>query len=146
MSFDVAVVGNIAAGKTTLCNRFVDLSGYRYVAEPYAENKYLEPFYKNPHRYAYKVQRTFLDARRKNYEDSHSRGLGNIFDNHLLQDVVFARAVYDMGWMTDVQYQYYLAAYEKAVEGVRVPDVFVFLDVSPSVSFERCKRRRASDP
>jgi len=55
--------GCIAAGKTTLAKTFAEKHGYLFVEEECDKNPYLEPFYKDMHSNAEKMQMFYLTHR-----------------------------------------------------------------------------------
>ena len=59
----VVVEGPIGVGKTTLCRLLESQRGAELVLEPHEDNPFLEPFYRDPDRYALPVQISFLLTR-----------------------------------------------------------------------------------
>ena len=51
----IIVEGNIAAGKSTLCKDLATILNYGLFIEPTDSNPYLEKYYKEPKKYAYKI-------------------------------------------------------------------------------------------
>lgn len=56
----VVVEGSIGAGKTTLSTMLAEDFGAELVLERFADNPFLEKFYKDPEHYAFPVEMTFL--------------------------------------------------------------------------------------
>lgn len=59
----ITIEGNIGAGKTSLATRLAEKHNARLVLEEFAENPFLEPFYKNPERYAFPLELSFVAER-----------------------------------------------------------------------------------
>ena len=61
----ICIEGNIGAGKTTLTTKLANDLGSKLILEQFAENPFLEYFYKEPERYALAVELFFLAERQK---------------------------------------------------------------------------------
>ncbi|MGF1565563.1 MAG: deoxynucleoside kinase [Flavobacteriales bacterium] len=92
----ISIEGNIGAGKTSLATRLAERHGARLVLEEFAENPFLEHFYKQPERYAFPVELSFLAERFSQLkEELTSR---NLFQSVVMSDYfinksfIFARA------------------------------------------------------
>ena len=59
----LAIEGNIGAGKTSLANLISDEFNAHLVLERFSENPFLPKFYKNPKRYAFSLEMSFLAER-----------------------------------------------------------------------------------
>lgn len=55
----IEICGNIASGKTTLCQRFTS-KGFFPVLEKFQDNPFLKNFYKNPQAFSFETELTFL--------------------------------------------------------------------------------------
>lgn len=67
MSQLVIVEGNISAGKSTLCRDLATLLGYALFLEPTQSNPFLASFYKDPPRWALRMQIWLLKQRFRTY-------------------------------------------------------------------------------
>ena len=61
----ICIEVNIGAGKTTLTTKLANDLGSKLILEQFAENPFLEYFYKEPERYALAVELFFLAERQK---------------------------------------------------------------------------------
>jgi deoxyadenosine/deoxycytidine kinase len=52
----IIVEGNISAGKSTLCTNLGEFLNFKVFFEPVTNNPYLSLFYKEPKKYAMKMQ------------------------------------------------------------------------------------------
>jgi deoxyadenosine/deoxycytidine kinase len=137
----VVVEGLIGVGKTSLCRILAHEWGARLVLEPAETNPFLEPFYRDPGRYAFSVQMFYLMNRWKQQE--------NIRQEDLFHPVV----VSDYVWEKDRMFA------EKTLEalelelygrfaselGVRAPrpDLVVYLQAPIPTLLARIARRHA---
>ena len=63
----IIVEGNIGVGKSTLSCQLARKLNYRVFLEPTTKNPYLEKFYKDPKRYALKLQLWIFKQRFRTY-------------------------------------------------------------------------------
>ncbi len=159
----VTIEGNIAAGKTTLIVALEKYTGYRVMkfsafimakvfVEPTKENPYLSLFYDNPKKYGLTMQVWFLFQRYRTYLEAleylthHSLSLmrctdlsetGVLLDRSIFSDLVFARKNYLDGNISSEGFQYYLRLRDALLDGLPLPHVMVYLDVSPSECYRR---------
>lgn len=66
----VIVEGNIGVGKSTLACQLARQLNYKVFLEPTTKNPYLAKFYKDPKRYALKLQLWIFRQRFKTYIDA----------------------------------------------------------------------------
>ena len=92
----ISIEGNIGAGKTSLTTRMAERHGARLVLEEFAENPFLEHFYKQPDRYAFPVELSFLAERFSQLKEELTNR--NLFQSVVMSDYfinksfIFARA------------------------------------------------------
>ncbi|MCB9665166.1 MAG: deoxynucleoside kinase [Alphaproteobacteria bacterium] len=135
----VAVEGLIGVGKTTLCRLLARERGAELLLEPHADNPFLEPFYREPARYALPVQLTFLLARY--HHQDRVRQL-SLFQPWVVSDYVFDKdrlfAEKTLG-AEDLEV-YHRVASTLAVH-VPTPDLVVVLDAPVPVLLQRIAQR-----
>ena len=66
----VIVEGNIGVGKSTLACQLAKQLNYRVFVEPTTKNPYLAKFYRDPKKYALKLQLWIFRQRFKTYVDA----------------------------------------------------------------------------
>lgn len=92
----ISIEGNIGAGKTSLATKLAEKHNARLVLEEFAENPFLEPFYKQPERYAFPVELSFLAERFSQLKDELSNR--DLFQSQVISDYfinksyIFAKA------------------------------------------------------
>jgi deoxyadenosine/deoxycytidine kinase len=59
----LVIEGNIGAGKTSLCNKIATEKHAKLILEQFADNPFLPKFYKNPDRYSFPLELSFLADR-----------------------------------------------------------------------------------
>lgn len=82
----MVIEGLIGVGKTSLCRLLEQERGARLILEPHVDNPFLEPFYREPERYALPVQMFFLLSRWRQVD--HIRQM-SLFEPWIVSDYVF---------------------------------------------------------
>lgn len=59
----IAIEGTIGAGKTSLAQKIADEMNARFIPEQFEENSFLPKFYKNPSKYAFPLEMSFMASR-----------------------------------------------------------------------------------
>src|SRR5665648_45803 len=90
----VVIEGNIGAGKTTLSSRIADQFNARLILEHFADNPFLPKFYKEPEKYSFALELSFLASRYKQLqEELVPQDLFKTFtvaDYYFMKSLVFA--------------------------------------------------------
>lgn len=135
----VVVEGLIGVGKTTLCGLLAGAKGAELVLEPHEDNPFLEPFYRDPERYALPVQMYFLLTRFRQQDQVRQLSL---FTDWVVADYLFDK---DRLFAEKTLGRDELDVYDRLAQslGARVPtpDLIVFLDAPTSVLLQRIAKR-----
>ena len=138
----IGITGNIGAGKTRLTEVLSEKLGWEAFYEPVVANPYLKDFYADMARYAFHLQIFFLSQRFRAMQHRLSAGRPLIQDRTLYEDgEVFAPTLYELGMLTDRDFENYHALYEALLSTVRPPDRILHLTAPPEVLLERIRRR-----
>jgi len=84
----IAVEGVIGVGKTTLAHILAEILNARIVLEDHQANPFLEDFYRDPGRFAFQTQMTFLISR---YHQQQAIPQQDIFHEYLVTDYLFSK-------------------------------------------------------
>eukprot|EP01116_Phalansterium_solitarium_P012802 TRINITY_DN2941_c0_g1_i1.p1 TRINITY_DN2941_c0_g1~~TRINITY_DN2941_c0_g1_i1.p1 ORF type:complete len:309 (+),score=51.91 TRINITY_DN2941_c0_g1_i1:224-1150(+) len=145
----VVVEGNISAGKSTLSKEISDMLDYRLFLEPTISNPYLSRFYADPKRYALRMQMWLLKQRYYTYVSAWRHmmetGQGAILDRSVFSDWVFAEKNRLDGNITEAGFRYYSTIRTTMLEQLPLPDVVLYLSVSPTECYRRVHRLRQRD-
>ncbi|MDL2344802.1 deoxynucleoside kinase [Deinococcus sp. MIMF12] len=141
----LAISGNIGSGKSTLTRMLADRYGLRPVYEPYAENPYLEDFYRDMRRYSFHSQVYFLSRRLEQHLQMVTGARYVIQDRTVFEDAnIFARNLYESGQMEPRDWATYRGLYEGVLPALRVPDLLIHIDASlPTLKKRIAQRGRA---
>jgi len=137
----IGIAGMIGAGKTTLATalgKHVDLPIYY---EPVVDNVYLADFYRDTKSYSFAMQIYLLNRRFQQHQEVIWRGGGGVQDRTIYEDAVFAKMLVNLKLMDERDYQTYLALFRNMSNLMCRPNVIVYLDVSPTRSYERIQMR-----
>ena len=144
----VIIEGNIGVGKTTLSQRLATLLKYKLFLEPTSKNPYLEKFYAEPKKYALKLQLWIFQQRLMIYiqavKHMFETGQGVLLDRSVFSDKVFADVGFADSNITPEGYGFYMSIRGRALEGLPIPHVTLFLNTDPKVCQQRIKTRGRS--
>ncbi len=91
----IALEGNIGAGKTSLARKMAEEFNARLILEQFEDNAFLPKFYKDPSKYAFPLELTFLAERYQQLKDKlTNRDLFNPFtlsDYYIYKSEIFAK-------------------------------------------------------
>ncbi|NOT36050.1 MAG: deoxynucleoside kinase [Saprospiraceae bacterium] len=91
----ICIEGNIGAGKTTLSQMLAEEFSCNLILEQFTENPFLEYFYKDPERYAFTVELSFLTERHKQLQSQLKQndlfGNINLADYSMVKSLLFAK-------------------------------------------------------
>lgn len=141
------VEGLIGCGKSTFSREVGKRLGLRIIEEPVDSNPYLEPFYKDPKRFAFGMQIFLLHTRYAMqqlaaYEATGVGGAaGAILDRSLSGDRVFAKLHMKEGNIEALDWQTYEMAYGYMARNLLPPTLLIYLDVQPETAYDRMKKR-----
>jgi len=145
------VEGNISAGKSTLCSSLAEKLGWVAVLEPTVANPFLDPYYKEPKKWALKLQkwmlhhrfRSYLSAVCKKMQDKSCKGI--LLDRSIFSDWVFAKKNFDDGNISKEGFDDYMNVRNQMMKCIPFPDAVISLDVSAQECFRRVHDQRQRD-
>ena len=136
----LVIEGNIGAGKTSLAKMLAKETNARLILEQFEENPFLPKFYKDPDRYAFPVELTFLADRYAQLKNEiRSRDLfqaQTISDYYFVKSLIFSRKT-----LKDDEYTLYSRLFGIIQQQLTIPDIYVFLHVTSERLLENIKRR-----
>lgn len=136
------VAGNIGAGKTTITERIAARLGWEAAYETVSTNPFLPDFYADMRQWSFHLQVYFLGDRAEMHRRMASMANSAIVDRSIYEDAhIFARALYNMGNMTERDYLAYRRVYDLVVESLPRPSLLIYLDASVPVLLERIRQR-----
>ncbi|MBR1798896.1 MAG: deoxynucleoside kinase [Bacteroidales bacterium] len=140
----IAIAGNIGAGKTELTRLLSKHYGYQAVYGTTDENPYLSSFYEDMRRWSFNMVMYSLFANMKQQADLLEGGVDYVRDRSVYDDVfVFAPNLQSMGLMTSRDLTTYTSAFELYARLLPPPDLMIYLrgDVTTLISHIRQRGR-----
>jgi deoxyadenosine/deoxycytidine kinase len=136
----ITVEGCIGAGKTSLSTRLAaDFNG-KLLLEQFEENDFLPKFYKNPERYAFPLELSFLAARFRQFKDNVLNT--DIFFDFLISDYIFPKSlIFSRKTLQDDEYRLYKNLFQIIDSNLPRPDIILYLHLPPEKLKENIIKR-----
>jgi deoxyguanosine kinase len=135
----IVIEGNIGAGKTSLATKLAtDWNGH-LIPEEFADNSFLKNFYKEPERYAFALEMSFLATRYKQLSDEFNKMYDKnliISDYHIEKSLLFASVN-----LPKDELKLYKSLFSIIKPMLKKPDLLVYLDNSPAHSMSNIRAR-----
>ena len=136
----VVIEGNIGAGKTSLASRIADEYNARLVLEQFADNPFLPKFYKEPDKYAFQLELSFLAGRYKQLNEEF--GTRDMFKSFTVADYYFMKSlVFAATTLKGDEYNLYRQIFYIIYGQMPKPDIYVYLHQTPGRLLENIGRR-----
>jgi len=133
------IEGNIGAGKTLLTKLLAEKYNAKAVYEQFADNPFLPKFYKEPDRYAFPLELSFLADR---YNQLKRELTPDLSDSLIISDYYFSKSlVFARKTLTDDEYNLYLRLFNLILSQLPKPTVYVYLHRSISELLKNIKKR-----
>jgi len=138
----IGIAGNIGVGKTTMTDIIARRFGWRAFYESVIDNPYLEDFYLDMKRWSFNLQIYFLSHRFRSHKQMTECNIATVQDRTIYEDVeIFARNLYEMGNMSQRDWDNYRALFEIMTSYLKKPDLIIYLRASVDTLLTRIKKR-----
>lgn len=122
----IAIEGNIGAGKTSLATRLAQDFNAKLILEEFEDNSFLPKFYKEPERYAFPLELSFLAERYQQLRESITNldlfHPFTISDYLVTKSLIFARKT-----LQSDEFTLYKKLFEIINQTIPKPDLFIYL-------------------
>lgn len=136
----VVIEGNIGAGKTTLARRISDQYNAHLILEHFADNPFLPKFYKEPDKYSFALELSFLASRYKQLQEELVPQ--NLFKAFTVADYYFMKSlVFAASTLTGDEYNLYRQIFYIIYGSLPKPDIYVYLHLSPDRLIQNIEKR-----
>jgi len=143
--YNIGIAGNIGVGKTTLTEKLSKDLDLEPLYESVIDNPYLFDFYDNMSRWSFNLQMYFLYTRFSSQIKYFEKGKSFIQDRTIYEDKeIFATNLYELGHMSDRDYQTYCNLFNAMVEFIKQPDLIIYLKASTDTLMSRINNRQRS--
>jgi deoxyadenosine/deoxycytidine kinase len=138
----ILVAGNIGSGKTSLTEKIGERLNFRTAYESVADNPYLPNFYTDMRAWSFHLQIYFLGHRAQQHLELAADPRSAIIDRSIYEDAfIFARALFSMGNLSELDYTSYRRVFDLVVRGLPAPALLVYLKAPVPLLMERIHRR-----
>ncbi|TJY32487.1 2-amino-4-hydroxy-6-hydroxymethyldihydropteridine diphosphokinase [Pontimicrobium aquaticum] len=122
----IAIEGNIGAGKTSLATKMSQDFNAKLVLERFADNAFLPKFYKEPQRYAFALEMSFLADRYQQISDDLSQL--DLFKDFIVSDYdVFKSLIFSKITLPEDEFILYRKLFYLMYKDIAKPDLYVYL-------------------
>ena len=143
--YNIGIAGNIGVGKTTLTEKLSKDLDLEPIYESVIDNPYLFDFYDNMSRWSFNLQMYFLYTRFSSQIKYFEKGKSFIQDRTIYEDKeIFATNLYELGHMSDRDYQTYCNLFNAMVEFIKKPNLIIYLKASTDTLMSRINNRQRS--
>ena len=139
----IAIEGNIGAGKTSLATMMASEFNAKLVLERFKENAFLPMFYKDPVRFAFPLEMSFLADRYQQLLDDLTQY--DLFKEHVIADYdCFKSMIFANITLQDEEYNLYKKIFHIMYKELPNPDVYIYLYQNTDRLLENIKLRGRS--
>ena len=139
----IVIEGNIGAGKTTLAKKIAEDYNAKLIPEEFAENPFLPKFYKNPEKYSFPLELSFL-ADRFHQLNKQIRNR-DLFKSFIVADYYFTKSlIFAKNTLTDDEYNLYRRIFDIIYTSLPKPDLYVYLHLNTHNLLKNIKMRGRS--
>lgn len=144
MNYNYLVIeGNIGAGKTSLATRLSEEYNTRLILEQYAENPFLPKFYKEPDRYAFPVELSFLADRYQQLKNEITSP--DLFRNRIISDYYFSKSlIFSRNTLKDDEFNLYRQLFQIINQQLPKPDRYIYLHLPVEQLLDNIRKRGRS--
>ena len=139
----LVIEGNIGAGKTSLAKMIGDRFNARVILEQFSDNPFLPGFYKDPERYAFPLELSFLAGRynqiKKEMPEPDLLRSFAVSDYYFFKSLIFSKST-----LSGDEYKLFRQLFDIMNSSVPVPDLYVYLHREPVILLENIIKRGRS--
>jgi deoxyadenosine/deoxycytidine kinase len=122
----IAIEGNIGAGKTSLASKIAEEYNAQLILEQFEDNSFLPKFYKDPERFAFPLELSFLAERYQQLKD-HLQ-ITDIFKSFIISDYFINKSlIFSRKTLSSDEYKLYHHLFEIINQSIPKPDLLVYL-------------------
>ena len=136
----IAIEGNIGAGKTSLTHKIAQDFNAKLILERFADNAFLPKFYKEPERYAFTLEMSFLADRYQQISDDLSQL--DLFKDFMISDYdVNKSLIFSKVTLPEDEFRLYRKLFYQVYKDIAKPDLYIYLYQNTTRLQENIKKR-----
>jgi deoxyadenosine/deoxycytidine kinase len=125
----IAIEGNIGAGKTSLASMIARDFNAKLILEQFEDNSFLPKFYKDPEKYAFPLEMSFLAARFQQLKDQ--LGTQDLFKTFTISDYFIVKSlIFASKTLEPDEFKLYTRFFNIIFQQLPKPDLLVYLYLS----------------
>ncbi|MUP39257.1 deoxynucleoside kinase [Labilibaculum euxinus] len=122
----IVIEGNIGAGKTSLSHKIAEQYNAKLILEQFANNPFLPKFYKDPDKYSFPLEMSFLADRYNQLKKELSET--DLFKSFTIADYYFMKSlIFSKQTLKDDEYSLYRQFFHIIYNSLPKPDLYVYL-------------------
>ena len=122
----IAIEGNIGAGKTSLVHQISNDFNAKLILERFEDNPFLPKFYKEPQRYAFTLEMSFLADRYQQISDDLSQL--DLFKDFIVSDYdIYKSLIFSKITLPEDEFKLYRKLFYLMYKDIAKPDLYVYL-------------------
>ena len=139
----IAIEGNIGAGKTSLATLIAEEFNAKLILEQFEDNSFLPKFYKEPDKYAFPLEMSFLASRFQQLKDQ--LGPQDLFKSFTISDYYIVKSlIFAQKTLPVDEYKLYTRFFNIILNQLPHPNLFVYLYVKTHKLQQNIKQRGRS--
>jgi len=139
----IAIEGNIGAGKTSLAELIANDYNAKLILEQFEDNSFLPKFYKEPDKYAFPLEMSFLASRFQQLKDQ--LGPQDLFKSFTISDYYIVKSlIFAQKTLAADEFKLYTRFFNIILQQLPRPELFVYLHVETPKLQENIKMRGRS--
>ena len=136
----IAIEGNIGAGKTSLSTKISQDFNAKLILERFADNPFLPKFYKEPKRYAFTLEMSFLADRYQQISDDLSQL--DLFKDFIVSDYdIYKSLIFSKITLPEDEFKLYRRLFYLMYKDIAKPELYVYLYQNTERLQENIKKR-----
>lgn len=125
----ITIEGNIGAGKTSLATMIAEEFNGKLILEQFEENPFLPKFYRDPEKYAFPLELSFLASRY--HQLKNEIGTGDLFKTFTISDYFITKSlIFASRTLQEDEYELYRKLFYIINTSLPKPDLLVYLYLS----------------
>ena len=139
----ITIEGNIGAGKTSLASKLAGDFNAKLILERFKDNPFLPKFYKDPSRYAFPLEMSFLADRYQQLLDDITQF--DLFRDCVIADYeVYKSLIFAKVTLAEEEFNLYRKLFQLMYKELPRPDIYVYLYQDTSQLLENIRKRGRS--
>ncbi len=136
----IVIEGLIGAGKTSLSKMIAEKFNAKLILEQFADNPFLPKFYKNPDKYSFPLELSFLAERYQQLKEDLASG--DLFKSFFISDYYFSKSlIFAKSTLADDEYNLFRKLFNIIYTSFPKPDLYVYLHLNSENALKNIKKR-----